>query len=34
VVPSIVFALIKMKVSKIIISNRTREKAETYKKFI
>ena len=32
VVPSIVFALIKMKVSKIIISNRTREKAEILKK--
>ena len=31
VVPSIVFALIKMKVSKIIISNRTREKAEILK---
>ena len=30
-VPSIVFALIKMKVSKIIISNRTREKAEILK---
>ena len=31
VVPSIIFALIKMKVSKIIISNRTREKAEALK---
>ena len=31
VVPSIIFALIKMKVSKIIISNRTREKAEILK---
>ena len=28
VVPSIIFALIKMKVSKIKISNRTKEKAE------
>ena len=34
VVPSIIFALIKMKVSKIIISNRTREKADDLKKFI
>ena len=32
VVPSIIFALIKMKVSKIIISNRTREKADVLKK--
>ena len=32
VVPSIIFALNKMKVSKIIISNRTREKAENLKK--
>ena len=32
VVPSIIFALIKMKVSKIIISNRTKEKAENLKK--
>ena len=32
VVPSIIFALIKMKVSKIKISNRTREKAEGLKK--
>ena len=32
VVPSIIFALNKMKVSKIIISNRTREKAESLKK--
>ena len=32
VVPSIIFALIKMKVSKITISNRTREKAENLKK--
>ena len=32
VVPSIIFALNKMKVSKIIISNRTREKAENIKK--
>ena len=31
VVPSIIFALIKMKVSKIIISNRTREKADVLK---
>ena len=31
VVPSIIFALIKMKISKIIISNRTREKAEVLK---
>jgi shikimate dehydrogenase len=33
VVPSIIFALNKMKVSKIKISNRTREKAENLKKF-
>ena len=33
VVPSIIFALIKMKVSKIKISNRTKEKAENLKKF-
>ena len=33
VVPSIIFALIKMKVSKIILSNRTREKAENLKNF-
>jgi shikimate dehydrogenase len=32
VVPSIIFALNKMKVSKIIISNRTREKAENFRK--
>ena len=32
VVPSIIFALNKMKVSKIMISNRTREKAENLKK--
>ena len=32
VVPSIIFSLIKMKVSKIIISNRTKEKAENLKK--
>ena len=32
VVPSIIFSLIKMKVSKIKISNRTREKAENLKK--
>jgi shikimate dehydrogenase len=32
VVPSIIFALNRMKVSKIIISNRTREKAENLKK--
>ena len=32
VVPSIIFALIKMKVSKIILSNRTKEKAENLKK--
>ena len=32
VVPSIIFALIKMKVSKIKISNRTKEKAENLKK--
>ena len=32
VVPSIIFALNKMKVSKIIISNRTREKADNIKK--
>ena len=31
-VPSIIFALIKMKVSKIKISNRTKEKAENLKK--
>ena len=31
VVPSIIFALIKMKASKIIISNRTREKADVLK---
>jgi shikimate dehydrogenase len=33
VVPSIIFALIKMKVSKIILSNRTKEKAENLKIF-
>ena len=33
VVPSIIFALIKMKVSKIKICNRTKEKAENLKKF-
>ena len=33
VVPSIIFALNKMKVSKIKISNRTKEKAENLKKF-
>src|SRR5210317_1786516 len=32
VVPSIIFSLIKMKVSKITISNRTKEKAENLKK--
>ena len=32
VVPSIIFALTKMKVSKIIISNRTKEKAQNLKK--
>ena len=32
VVPSIIFSLIKMKVSKVTISNRTREKAENLKK--
>ena len=32
VVPSIIFALRKMKVSKILISNRTRKKAEELKK--
>ena len=32
VVPSIIFALNKMKVSKVIISNRTKEKAESLKK--
>jgi shikimate dehydrogenase len=32
VVPSIIFALNKMKVSKIKISNRTKEKAENLKK--
>ena len=32
VVPSIIFALIKMKVSKIILSNRTKEKAKNLKK--
>ena len=31
-VPSIIFSLIKMKVSKITISNRTKEKAENLKK--
>ncbi|MDC0851415.1 shikimate dehydrogenase [Candidatus Pelagibacter sp.] len=33
VVPSIIFALTKMKVTKVIISNRTKEKAENLKKF-
>ena len=32
VVPSIIFALIRMKVSKIILSNRTKQKAEELKK--
>ena len=32
VVPSIIFSLIKMKVSKVTISNRTKEKAENLKK--
>ena len=31
VVPSIIYALIKMKVSKIIVANRTKEKAENLK---
>jgi shikimate dehydrogenase len=34
VVPSIIFALNKMKVSKIKISNRTKEKAENLKNFL
>ena len=34
VVPSIIFALKKMKVSKITISNRTKEKAENLKNFL
>ena len=33
VVPSIIFSLIKMKVSKITVSNRTKEKAERLKKY-
>ena len=33
VVPSIIFALIKMRVSKIIISNRTREKTDNLKNY-
>jgi shikimate dehydrogenase len=33
VVPSIIFSLIEMKISKIKISNRTKEKAENLKKF-
>ena len=33
VVPSIIFTLLKMQVSKIIVSNRTREKAETLKRY-
>jgi shikimate dehydrogenase len=34
VVPSIIFALIKMKASRIIISNRTKKKAEAFKRSI